>query len=120
MEGRNPVDPLAMYIREVSTVVPLSSDEERRLFRELGGRDNWNDAKENIARRLIESHLPLVVTIAGKHSASGARMLDVIQEGNLALINAVKSFAEEPLGDFTAYATSHIVDAITKAFGEPR
>ena len=44
-------------------------------------------------------------------------MLDLIQEGNIGLMNAVRSFAESPIGDFTDYATTRIDDAIKKAFG---
>jgi DNA-directed RNA polymerase sigma subunit (sigma70/sigma32) len=44
-------------------------------------------------------------------------MLDLIQEGNLGLMNAVRSFAERPIGDFTDYAATCIDDAIKKAFG---
>jgi DNA-directed RNA polymerase sigma subunit (sigma70/sigma32) len=47
-------------------------------------------------------------------------MLDVIEEGNLGLMNAVKSFADEPLEDFAPYVCAHIEDAITKAFGKSR
>jgi DNA-directed RNA polymerase sigma subunit (sigma70/sigma32) len=44
-------------------------------------------------------------------------MLDLIQEGNLGLMNAVRSFAERPIGDFTDYAAASIDDAIKRAFG---
>jgi RNA polymerase primary sigma factor len=58
----------------------------------------------------------LVVNIAEKRSASGVPLLDLIQEGNIGLMNAVRSFAERPIGDFTAYAAACIEEAITKAF----
>ncbi len=45
-------------------------------------------------------------------------MLDLIQEGNIGLMNAVRSFAERPIGDFTAHAAACIEDTITKAVGE--
>jgi RNA polymerase sigma factor (sigma-70 family) len=64
---------------------------------------------------LIESQLMLVVNIARKHSASGVPMLDLIQEGNIGLMKAVRSFAERPVGDFTAHAAACIEDTITKA-----
>jgi len=92
--------------------------EETKLFRELGNSGDWDEQRENVARRLIESQLMLVVKIAQKHSASGVPMLDLIQEGNIGLMNAVRSFAERPIGDFTAHAAACIEDTITKAVGE--
>ena len=47
-------------------------------------------------------------------------MLDLIQEGNLGLMNAVKSFAENPVGSFTAYAAKCIEGAIENAFGKAK
>jgi RNA polymerase primary sigma factor len=117
MENHDPNDPVAFYVGEVSSVKPLAKDEEATLFRELAGSSDWDEERENVARRLIEGHLAQVVSIAQEHSASGVPMLDLIQEGNLGLMNAVRSFAERPIGDFTDYAATCIDDAIKKAFG---
>jgi DNA-directed RNA polymerase sigma subunit (sigma70/sigma32) len=115
MEIHDPDDPVTVYLREVSNIGPLTKDEEAKLFWELGDGDNWDQAKEYVARRLIESQLALVVSIAQKNSASDVAMLDLIQEGNIALMNAVRSFAKTPIGDFTDHAAACIEDAITKA-----
>ena len=117
MQNHDPDDPVAVYIREVGTVTPLAKDEETDLFRKLAGPGDWDEVRENVARRLIESHLAQVVSIAQKHSGLGVPMLDLIQEGNIGLMNAVRRFAESPIGDFTDYATTCIEDAINKAFG---
>jgi RNA polymerase primary sigma factor len=117
MENHDPNDALAVYIREVGTLKPVAKHEEAALFRELAGPGDWDEARENVARRLIEDHLVQVVNIAQKHSASGIPMLDLIQEGNNGLMNAVRNFAENPIGDFTHYAATCIDDAIKKVFG---
>ena len=117
MENHSPDDPVAMYIREASNVEPLTKDEEMKLFRELAGPGDWDEARENVARRLIEGHLAQVVSIAQKHSASGVPMLDLIQEGNIGLMNAVRRFAESPIGDFTDYANTCINDTIKRLSG---
>jgi len=117
MENDGPDDPVSVYIREAGSVTPLAKDEEIELFRKLAGPGDWDEARENVARRLIESHLTQVVSIAQKHSASGVAMLDLIQEGNIGLMNAVRSFAKSPIGDFTDHATTCIDHAIKKAFG---
>jgi RNA polymerase primary sigma factor len=114
MEEHDPNDPVAVYVREVSDVQPLTKDEETELFQKLGRWGDGDQQRENVARRLIESQLMLVVSIAQKHSAAGVPMLDLIQEGNMGLMNAVRSFAEGPSGDFAAYAAVCIEDAIAQ------
>lgn len=116
MENHDPNDPVAVYVSEVGSGEPLAKDEETKLLRELVGPGDWDEERENVARRLIEGHLAQVVSIAQKHSSSGVHMLDLIQEGNIGLMNAVRSFAERPVGDFTDYAATCIDDAIKKAF----
>jgi len=112
-------DAVAIYIREVTSIEPLTKDEETRLFREFG--ESKADRRNEVAaRKLIENRLALVVAIAEKHSPSGVPMLDLIQEGNIGLMNAVKSFAERPTGDFAGYAANCIEEAITKAFGKAK
>jgi DNA-directed RNA polymerase sigma subunit (sigma70/sigma32) len=86
MENHDPNDPVSFYVGEVSSVKPLAKDEEAKLFRELAGSSDWNEARENVARRLIESHLTQVVSVVQKYSASGVPMLDLIQEGNIGLM----------------------------------
>ncbi len=116
MGNHGPDDPVEVYIREVGSFTPLAKDEEIELFRKLVPGD-WDEARQNVARRLIESHLAQAVSIAQKHSASGVPMLDLIQEGNRGLMNAIGSFAENPIGEFTEHASSCIDDAIKKALG---
>jgi DNA-directed RNA polymerase sigma subunit (sigma70/sigma32) len=108
MENHYPDDPIAVYLGEVGSVKPLARDEETRLFREPAGSGDWDEARQNVARRLMEGHLAQVVSIAQKHSASGVPMLDLIQ---------ARTFAKGPVGDFTDYAANCIDDAINKAFG---
>jgi RNA polymerase primary sigma factor len=118
MENHDPNDPLAVYVLEVGKVEPLTKMEETKLFRELGHSGDWDQQRENVARRLIESQLMLVVSIARKHSTSGVPMLDLIQEGNIGLMNAVRSFAERLVGEFTAHAAACIEGTITKVLGK--
>jgi RNA polymerase primary sigma factor len=120
VENESLNDPLAMYIREVSKVEPLTKDEETKLFRELGGSGDWDEQRENVARRLIESQLILVVSIAQKYSGAGVSMLNLVQEGNIGLMNAIKSFAARPIGDFPIHAAACIEERIAEALGNSK
>jgi RNA polymerase sigma-32 factor len=82
-----PVGNLDAYINAVSTIPVLSAEEETALawrFR----RDNDLDA----ARQLVLSHLRFVVHIARGYNGYGLQLGDLIQEGNIGLMKAVKRF----------------------------
>jgi RNA polymerase primary sigma factor len=117
MVDHDPNDPVVVYMSEIARIAPLAKDEEIQLFRQLEGPGDWDEGRENIARRLIEGHLAQVVSIAKKHSDSGVDMLDLIQEGNKGLLSAIRNFAGSPIGDFSDYAAVCIDDAIKNALG---
>ena len=66
-----------MYLREISQVPLLTAAEEVSLAKALEHGD------ERARRRLIESNLRLVVSVARRYSGRGLSFLDLIQEGNL-------------------------------------
>jgi RNA polymerase sigma-32 factor len=82
-----PVGNLDAYIQAVSSVPMLSQEEETELAWRLR-RDEDLDA----ARALILSHLRFVVHIARGYSGYGLQLADLIQEGNVGLMKAVKRF----------------------------
>lgn len=75
------------YIGAVNRLPVLSSERERKLALDL--RDNNN---LEAARQLIESHLRLVVSVARQYLGYGLAHADLIQEGNIGLMKAVKRF----------------------------
>lgn len=90
MELALPIGSLEAYARAVATVPMLSAEEERALARRL--RDD-NDL--NAARQLVLSHLRFVVHIARGYDGYGLPQGDLIQEGNVGLMKAVKRFDPE-------------------------
>jgi RNA polymerase sigma-32 factor len=78
------------YIQAVNRVPMLTPEEELRLARDL--RDNNN---LDSAGRLVMSHLRLVVAVARNYLGYGLSHADLIQEGNIGLMKAVKRFDPE-------------------------
>lgn len=105
-------DAVTTYRRELALIRPLTKHEEAKLFEELRNRNERADIAE---RRLIESKLSLVVSVAERHSSTGIPLLDLIQEGNLGLFNAVKTFAQSGSDDFTDHVSACIERAILQA-----
>jgi RNA polymerase nonessential primary-like sigma factor len=102
-------DPTRIYLSEIGTSPLLSADEEKHFSRcALKG-------DESARQRMIESNLRLVVKIARSYVNRGMPLLDLIEEGNLGLIHAVKKFDPERGFRFSTYATWWIRQAIERA-----
>jgi RNA polymerase sigma-32 factor len=77
---------LQSYLSQIYKI-PLLTDEEERRYAELKSTGDINAAKI-----LINSHLRLVVKIAMRYKNYGLSMMDLISEGNIGLMKAVKEF----------------------------
>lgn len=80
-------DSLALYLAEIRKFPILSPEEEHRLAVKL-----YEEGDLEAAQRLVTSNLRFVVRIAGEYKSYGLKMLDLIQEGNIGLMMAVKKF----------------------------
>ena len=78
---------LAAYVQAVASIPVLSAEREQELARQL---HYQNDVQA--ARELVMSHLRFVVHIARSYSGYGLAEADLIQEGNVGLMKAVKRF----------------------------
>jgi RNA polymerase sigma-32 factor len=81
---------LAAYVQAVSSIPILSVERERELGEDLYYNDNLQAARE-----LVMSHLRFVVHIARSYSGYGLAEADLIQEGNVGLMKAVKRYNPE-------------------------
>lgn len=81
---------LNAYIQAVNGVAVLTAEEEKELAEDLYYRDNLD-----AARKMVMAHLRFVVHIARSYSGYGLSQSDLIQEGNVGLMKAVKRFNPE-------------------------
>ncbi len=90
---------LDSYIQAVHRIPMLTPEEELSLARELRDSDSVD-----AARRMVMSHLRLVVSIARQYLGYGLPHADLIQEGNIGLMKAVKRFDPEQGVRLVSYA----------------
>lgn len=130
-----PDTPAAIYLRDISRVPLLTAEEEVMLAKQLEAGDIARgqldgeqapgadiESLEDVAhigaearRRLTESNLRLVVSVARKYMGRGLPLLDLIQEGNIGLSRAVEKYDYRKGYRFSTYAYWWIRQAVTRA-----
>jgi len=112
LESKALTDPVRMYLREIGRINLLTAEEEVRLAQEI------EKGSRASRKKLIESNLRLVVSIAKKYIGRGMSFLDLIQEGNQGLMRAVEKYDWRRGFKFSTYATWWIRQAITRAIAD--
>jgi len=131
-------DSISLYLKEIGRVPLLTAAEEVSLAKRMekgresretlsGGIDDWDEREKllwNIRdgqaaqEHLIKANSRLVVSVAKKYVGRGVPFLDLIQEGNIGLIRAVKKFDYRRGYKFSTYATWWIRQAVTRAIAD--
>jgi RNA polymerase primary sigma factor len=106
------IDSLRVFLREIGKVPLLTSREELQLARRIERGDLA--AK----RKLVESNLRLVVSIAKNYRNQGLPFLDLIQEGTLGLVRAAEKFDYRRGLRFSTYAVWLIRQSIVRALAD--
>jgi RNA polymerase primary sigma factor len=131
-------DMVRLYVKEAVRVPLLTAEEEVELAQRIElcrlaqqelsrGRVSPNRQKElrrviaqgQAARdRLIRANSRLVISVAKRYIGRGLPFLDLIQEGNIGLMRAVRNFEYQRGFKFSTYATWWIRQAITRALAD--
>lgn len=80
-------DPIALYLQEVRKYPLLSREQELELAKKY-----YETKDPKAAQALVTANLRFVVKVAAEYSKFGARMIDLVQEGNMGLMHAVREF----------------------------
>ena len=106
-------DILQMYLKDIGKTKLLKRKEEQNLGKQIieGNHKEALTAK----KKLIQSNLRLVVSIAKKYTGQGVLFMDLVQEGSLGLIKAANRFDYSKGFKFSTYATWWIRQTIVRA-----
>jgi RNA polymerase sigma-32 factor len=103
------IDPLTVYIKEISRYKLLSPEEEKELTLAL-----HETGDIEIAKKLVVANLRLVVKIALEYRRAYSNVMDLIQEGNFGLMKAVSKFDPSKGAKLSYYASWWIKSYILK------
>jgi RNA polymerase primary sigma factor len=103
---------LSLYLKEINRIPLLSRDEENYYARKSAEGDK--EAKD----KLVSANLRFVVNVAKKYQNQGLPLSDLINEGNIGLMNAIERYDVDKGYHFISYAVWWIRQAILKAISE--
>lgn len=102
-------DLLKMYFKQINTIPRIAPREFDYLYKRIKKGD------ENAKTRLVEGNLRLVVSIAMRYQNMGLSLMDLIEEGNLGLIRAIRRYEQKKGPQFSTYASWWIRQTIRRA-----
>ncbi|MBR2803082.1 RNA polymerase sigma factor RpoD [Candidatus Saccharibacteria bacterium] len=105
-------DSVRLYLREIGKIPLLTPEEEAELAQRIVKGD------KKAKKKMVESNMRLVVSIAKRYGGRGLDFLDLIQEGNTGLLRAVEKFDPDKGFKFSTYATWWVRQAITRAIAD--
>lgn len=100
---------LSTYITNLSKYQKYTDKTILDLF------ERYHNGDKNAYDLLVESHLKLVANLAILYKKDGILLEDIIQEGNIGLIKAIKSFDHKRFNNFTNYAIRLIMQSISNS-----
>ena len=109
MAKRRSLDPMTIYMRELSRYSLLTAQEEIDYSRAIAKGD------DSARQKMINSNLRLVVKIARRYINRGLPLADMIEEGNIGLMRAVEKFDDAHGCRFSTYATWWIRQSVERA-----
>lgn len=105
-------DSTRFYLKEISKIPLLTYEEEKKLALRI------KDGDQKAVDTLVEHNLRLVVSIAKHYTGCGLSLLDLIQEGNVGLIEAAKKYDVDKGFRFSTYATWWVRQKIGRALSD--
>ncbi len=105
-------DPVRDYLKQIGSIPLLTAEQEQKLAIRAAEGD------EEAFDMLVTSNLRLVVSVAKRYVGFGMQFMDLIQEGNIGLMRAVRKFDYTKGFKLSTYATWWIRQAITRAIAD--
>jgi len=111
-------DEIQMYLKDIRKIKVMTPEREKELAELISADDITDIERDKIHQELLEGNLRFVITIAKQYQNQGMDLSDLIAEGNLGLMKAIKNFDWDRNLRFISYAVWWIKQSIIQCLNE--
>lgn len=106
------------YLKDIRKIKVLTPERERELSKLMASNAITKQQKEQIEQEIIEGNLRFVITVAKQYQNQGLELCDLVAEGNVGLIKAIKNFDWTKNLRFISYAVWWVKQSILQSLNE--
>jgi len=106
------------YLKDIRKIKVMTPARERELAKLMAATSLTKQQKEQIEREIIEGNLRFVITVAKQYQNQGLELSDLVAEGNLGLIKAIKNFDWSKNLRFISYAVWWVKQSILQSLND--
>ena len=116
----NPInqDEIYTYLKDIRKIKVMTPDREKELAKLMASESLTLQQKKDIEQEIIEGNLRFVITVAKQYQNQGLDLADLIAEGNLGLIKAIKNFDWSKNLRFISYAVWWVKQSILQSLND--
>jgi RNA polymerase primary sigma factor len=123
MKDRNTGAPInqeeiSHYLKDIRKIKVMTAERERELAKKMKSEDTPMSERRRIESELIQGNLRFVITVAKQYQNQGLDLSDLIAEGNLGLMKAIKNFDWEKDLRFISYGVWWIKQSIIQSLND--
>lgn len=107
-----------LYLKDIRKIKVMTPERERELAELMKSGTLTDMEKENITREIVEGNLRFVITVAKQYQNQGLDFPDLIAEGNLGLLKAIKNFDWSKDLRFISYAVWWVKQSILQSLND--
>lgn len=109
---------ISHYLKDVRKVKVLTPEREKYLAKKMKSQTLRDSEIEKIHKELLEGNLRFVISVAKEYQNQGIPLSDLIAEGNLGLLKAIKNFDWDKGFRFISYAVWWVKQSILQSLNE--
>lgn len=111
-------DDIQIYLKDIRKIKVMSVERERELAEMMKSGDLTERQREKVYSELVQGNLRFVITIAKQYQNQGLELCDLINEGNLGLMKAIKNFDWNKDLRFISYAVWWVKQSILQSLND--
>jgi len=111
-------DEIQHYLRDIRKIKVMTVEREKELAKKMKSDDTPQSEKQRIEQELIQGNLRFVITVAKQYQNQGLDLSDLIAEGNLGLMKAIKNFDWNKDLRFISYGVWWVKQSIIQSLND--